>query len=148
MQLSCDGVGTQLVPCRGPTLPRTMLLRKRSSRACLGSQTPRGGCLFRGIFWLLGKLTNCRGEAEDLTPEAQNCSSLSFTQMHPLCLNHERRAPNFKTSRSQPVPAKPIKYMWSPHQVKVSQGDFLKEEENREALQLGTLEREKAQFWL
>ena len=38
--------------------------------------------------------------------------------------------------------------MWSPHQVKVSRGDFLKEEEDREALQLGTLQREKAQFWL
>lgn len=46
------------------------------------------------------------------------------------------------------MPAKPIKFMRVPHQVEVSQEDFLKEEEDREALQLHTLEREKAQLWL
>ena len=44
--------------------------------------------------------------------------------------------------------AKPIKFMRVTHQVEVSREDFLKEGEDREALQLRALEREKAQLWL
>ena len=38
--------------------------------------------------------------------------------------------------------------MWGPDQVEAIREDFLEEEEDREALWLGTLEWEKAQFWL
>lgn len=138
--------GPQPVPCRGPTLPRTVLLRKRSSGACLGSQTPRGGCLFRGIFPAAGETAEERLKILLLTP--RTAALYPSPKRSPFYLNHEQRAPDFKISRSQPVPAKPIKYMWAPHQVEVSRGDFLKEEEDREALRLGTLDREKAQFWL
>lgn len=38
--------------------------------------------------------------------------------------------------------------MWGPDQVEASWEDFLEEVEDREALQLATLEWEKAHFWL
>ena len=130
VQLSRDGVGTQPVPCRGPTLPRTMLLRKRSSLPRL-TNTPRG-LPFQGH--LPGSWGNSRTAEERLKVlllKPRTAVLYPSRKRSPFCLNHERRAPDFKTSRSQPVPAKPIKYMWAPHQVEVSQGDFLEEEEEK-----------------